>query len=285
MNRYFKCVAICFAIFMGNFNCTHALDADSQFDEAAIATLQAEVELTPEEIGLIQSFETVTNEAARASIWEELIVHASGGFFQAQWPTPEGGWTLLDFSDEEILTMEQIRNQPFQRAHFTKLIARDELEAVKLRGAGGLIRVAVSEGEEWGELLILDIAAGSNGNLKKAAYYFAKDFGDNSGAIEREIDWDKWCQTYNEADDFGKAIILRNIAMLAGRANSFEAARSVSLSALESDSRELKAIALAFGDPSFGAQIIEKWELLASNDSDPQIQSLAQEALEMFVDE
>ncbi len=158
------------------------------------------------------------------------------------------------------------------------------------RGAGSLILSAALDGEQWGKKLLLDIAQRPDGNLKRLTYWSAKHFAldwntresESGSAAPWPVNWTAWQQAYNASNALGKAIILKNATMLAVRRSDFAVAATINLSALSGTDRELKPIALAFGDPALGSAVTAKWAEIAGNASDPQMQALAQEVRGKF---
>lgn len=265
----------------------------SEFDESAIRTIQdSQTEIPQAFSAAFEAFDSSADPAVKAAKWEEVISVFSGGFLATNWPTPSGGWKLLEFPASGKLSLEDARTQAWQRAFFTKLVAQNEIEAVRLRGAGGLLFYAALEGEQWASILILDIAQRADGNLKRLVYWYVRDFGldwKRKGELAPgipapvwQVDWNAWQQGYNVANALGKAIILRSITMLAVRRNEVATAATINLAALSGTDRELKAIALAFGDPALGSAVTAKWAEIAENASDPQMQALAQEVRANF---
>ena len=263
-------------------NCgTHAQQA-SHFDEDAIQIIQESVVPSATFNSLAEEFASSANPATKAEKWEDLIIEWAAGLFSSAWVPPEEGWTLLDFGLVETQTLEEIRQQPLRIASYTKLVAQNEADAVRLRGAGSLLATASAEGEQWGERLLLDIAQRPDGNFKRTAYWFTRDFGADANAISWHVDWSLWQQAYNLANSLGKGLILRNIGMHAIRRNEYDTVEAIHLAALSGTNRELKGIALAFGHPSFGDDVIAKWRQIAEDNSDLQLQAIAQKVTTEF---
>lgn len=208
---------------------------------------------------------------------------------------PPGGWKLVEFPATGNVTVEDVRSGAQKKVSYTKLVAQNEAEALRLRYAGRMLSRASIEGEEWGSILLLDIARRPDGNMKRLAYWFTRDFASDWRPPPREsedgvpsaipiwqVDWNAWQQAYHAANSLGKAIILRNITMLAARRNGYTSAAPINLAALSGTDRELKAIALAFGDPGFGSAVTAKWAEIAKDASDPQLQALAHEVRTKF---
>ena len=138
--------------------------------------------------------------------------------------------------------------------------------------------------------MLLDIAQRPDSNIKRLAYWFTKHFAQDwhtkgesaTGAPVWPVNWSAWQQAYNAANPLGKAIILRNITTLAVRRNEVTTAAAINFAALSGADRELKAVALAFGDPALGSAVTAKWAEIAGNASDPQLQALAQEVRAKF---
>lgn len=266
------------------YSSSHA-DPPSEFDEAAIRAIQESRVLFQNFGPIAQAFEASNDPTVKAAKYEELIVAAGGDVLTATWPAPSGGWKLFDFPVSGNPTVETVVGQQAQKVSNTKLIAQNETEAARLRGAGSLILGAALEGEQWGEKLLLDIAQRPDNNIKRLAYWFTKHFAQDwhtkgesaTGAPVWPVNWSAWQQAYNAANPLGKAIILRNITTLAVRRNEVATAAAINLAALSGTDRELKAIALAFGDPALGSAVTAKWAEIANNAADPQLQALAQE--------
>lgn len=272
------------------FACSTAqADPPSEFDETAIRAMQDTWALTSVLQPIIQQFEASNDATVKAAKWEEAVVAASEGLLSAAWATPPSGWKLLTFPPSGNLTLQEARDQPSQTASYTKLVAQNETEAMRLRGAGGLMLGAALQGEQWGEKLLLDIAQRPDSNLKHLTYWFARNFaqdwhtrGESATVPAWPVNWTAWQQAYNAANALGKAIILKNATMLAVRRSDFGVAAAINLSALSGTDRELKAVALAFGDPNLGSAVTAKWAEIAGNASDPQMQALAQEVRTKF---
>ena len=252
------------------------------FDETLIRTMQDSRTPSQAFMNAEQAFEASNNTAIKAARWEDLVVAAAEGLLAKEWTAPSAGWKLLSFPTSGNLLLQDIRDQPSQAASNTKLVAINETEAVQLRGAGALILSAALDGEQWGSKLILDIAQRPDGNLKRLTYWFANNFGQDAVDTTWPVDWNAWQQVYDTADALGKAIILKNVTMLAIRHADYTTAAAINLSALSGTDRELKAIAIAFGDPALGTTVTAKWLELANNSSDQQIKALAQEACDKF---
>lgn len=269
------------------YHCTAQTDSVSEFDETAIRTIQETRSIWPAFTVAVQAFEASNDPVVKAAKWEELVVAAADGLLSATWTAPAGGWKLVEFPATGNLTLEGVREQQSNKALYTKLIAQNETQAVQFRGAQGLMLNAALEGEQWAEKLILDIAQRPDSNIKRLAYWFTKDFATDwaiPGAATPPwpVDWNAWQQAYNAANPFGKAIILKNVTMLGIRREQLTTAAAINLAALSGADRELKAIALAFGDPSLGSAVTAKWAEIAGNVSDPQMQALAQEVRAKF---
>ena len=274
-----------------SFAC-HPASADqpSEFDETTIRTMQEAHSPSPAFTAAVQAFEASNDATVKAAKWEDAVVAASEGLLAATWPVPPGGWKLLVFPATGNLTLRDVANQASQKASYTKLVAQNETEAVRLRGAGSLMLSATLDGEQWGEKLLLDIAQRPDGNTKRLTYWFTEHFAQDwhtqgesaTGAPVWPVNWTAWQQAYNAANALGKAIILKNATMLAVRRSDFGVAATINLAALSGTDRELKAIALAFGDPALGSAVTAKWAEIAGNAADPQMQALAQEARGKF---
>lgn len=268
-------------------------ETSSEFDEVAIRTIQeshGSSAIPQDFLKAFQAFESATDSAVKASKYEELVLIASEGLIGAVWPEPSGGWKLLEWPAGRNLTLLEVISQQADKVYFTKLIARNETAAVQLRAAQGLILKAALEGEPWGEKMLLNIAQRPDSNLKRLTYWFAKNFANDwnwqgesaTGAPLWQVNWSAWQQAYNLANPLGKAIILKNVTALASRRSEYGTAATISLSALSGTNRELKAVALAFGDPNLGKAVTAKWAEIAGNSSDPQLQALAREVRAKF---
>ena len=265
-------------------------DPPSEFNETSIRTMQEGRGASQAFTTAVQAFEASSDPVVKATKWEEAVVAASEGMLSSTWPTPTGGWKLLDFPVSENLSLQAVADQQTQKASYTKLLAQNETEAVRLRGAGALMLNAALEGEQWGEKLLLDIAQRPDSNIKRLTYWFTKYFAQDwhtqgesaTGAPVWTVNWSAWQQAYNTANSLGKAILLRNITILAVRRSEVATAATINLAALSGTDRELKAIALAFSDPALGSEVTAKWKEIADNTSDSQLQGLAQEALAKF---
>lgn len=281
---------IALVLIRGMSSCYAEGEPASEFNETTIRTMQDAWALLPEFQATVQQFETSNDPVVKAAKWKAAVVAAAEGLLSATWPTPSGGWKLLAFPATGNLTLEDVQDQQSEKASYTKLVAQNETEAVRLRGAQALILSAALEGEQWGEKLLLDIAQRPDSNIKRLTYWFTKYFAQDwhtqgesaTGAPVWPVNWAAWQQAYNAANALGKAIILKNVTMLAARRNDFAVAATINLSALSGTDRELKAIALAFGDPSLGSAVTAKWAEIAGNASDPQMQALAQEVRGKF---
>lgn len=284
MNRIITYITISYiCLFIGvRVNGQHEIP--SEFDETTVATIQQARDMPVAFQSAADDFESATDQQIKAAKWQLLVELASESFLSDEWTAPSAGWRLIEYPSTGNLTREDIRYQPRRIASYTKLVAQNETEVVKLRGAGALLATAASDGEEWGSILLLNIAGGNENNIKRLAYWFTIDFAIDKEAIDWSVDWIQWHQVYNNSDTWGRAIILRNILLLAHRVNNFDIASAISLSALNGSNRDLKAIALAFGDPVYGEAVHARWEQLANDSSDPQIQALAQEAMSTIDD-
>jgi hypothetical protein len=260
------------------FACSTAqADPSSEFDETAIRTIQEGRPMAQSFATIVQAFEASTDPTVKAAKWEELVVASAEGLLTATWPTPAGGWKLIDFPTTGTLTLQDVRDQAWKKAEYTKLVAQNETEAVRLRGAGALMLSAASDGQQWASKLLLDIAQRPDSNIKRLTYWFTKSFAQDASVVTWPVDWSAWQQAYTAANPLGKAIILRSITTLAVRRNEVATAAAINLSALSGTDRELKAVALAFGDPALGSAVTAKWAEIAGNASDAQLQALAQE--------
>jgi hypothetical protein len=257
----------------------------SEFDEAAIRAIQDGRAMPSGFQSTAEQFEASSDPVAKAAKYEQLVVTGSEGLLNAVWPEPAGGWKLVEFPAGNNLTLDEVRNQQSGKVYYTKIIAQNEAAAVRLRAAQALILNAALEGQQWGEKLLLDIAQRPDSNMKRLAYWFMRDFAQDWNTRESEtgpvapwpVNWSAWQAAYNAANPLGKAIILRNITTLAVRRNEVATAAAINLAALSGTDRELKAIALAFGDAALGSAVTAKWAEIANNASDPQLQALAQE--------
>lgn len=262
----------------------------SEFDEIAIRTMQEGRAMPAGFQSTAEELEASSDPVVKAGKYEQLIVIAAEGFLSGVWSQPAGGWKLLDFPTTGHLTVEDVREQPSDRVFYTKVLAQNESEAVRLRSAGSLALGAALQGEQWGEKLLLDVAQRPDGNIKRLAYWFTRNFAQDwhtkgesaTGATVWPVNWSAWQQAFNAANPLGKAIIVRNVATLAVRRNEVATAAAINFSALTGANRELKAIALAFGDPALGSAVTAKWAEIAGNASDPQMQALAREVRTMF---
>lgn len=286
----FTLSAIATAFFLCFARLSAKADPPSEFNETAIRAMQEGRGASQAFTTAVQAFEASSDPVVKATKWEEAVVAASEGLLSSTWPTPTGGWKLLDFPVSGNLSLKVVADQQAQKASYTKLVAQNETEAVRLRGAGALMLNAALEGEQWGEKLLLDIAQRPDSNIKRLTYWFTKYFAQDwhtqgesaTGAPVWTVNWSAWQQAYNAANSLGKAIILRNITILAVRRSEVATAATINLAALSGTDRELKAIALAFSDPALGSAVTAKWKEIANNTSDPQLQALAQEARAKF---
>lgn len=269
--------------FLVGFACSSAhADPPSEFDETAIRTIQEGRPMAQSFSTIVQAFEASTDPIVKAAKWEEMVVAAAEGLLAAAWPPPADGWKLVNFPATGNLSLDTVRNQPSEAASFTKIVAQNETEAVRLRSAGALMLNATSDGQQWAAKLLLDIAQRPDSNIKRLTYWFAKSFAQDANVVTWPVDWSAWQQAYNAANPLGKAIILRNITTLAVRRNEVATAAAINLAALSGTDRELKAVALAFGDPALGSAVTAKWAEIANNASDAQLQALAQEVRAKF---
>ncbi|RBP45726.1 hypothetical protein DES53_102108 [Roseimicrobium gellanilyticum] len=282
MNTFTRPLVIAAALLGGFASSCAGSDQPSEFDEAAIRSMQDARDMPQAFPSAVEAFESSSDPTVKATKWEELIVITSESILSANWTIPAGGWKLIEFPTGSNITLQGAQDQQRNKAYYTKLVAQNETNAMRLRGAGALMLDAASSGEQWAGTLLLDIAQRSDSNIKLLTYWSTRDFGQDANAIAWTVDWNAWQQAYNAADSLGKAIILRNITMLAVRKNEFPVAAAINLSALSGTDRALKAIALAFGDPAFGASVTAKWTEIASDASDPQLQALAQEVRRKF---
>ena len=255
---------------------------ESEFDEDAIRHLQEGASPSNQFQQLVQAFETQTNPEDKAGVWKALIVDAGDGILSQTWTEPAGGWKLLEFPAQGDISVQQVVTQAWEKVSKTKLVAQNDADAVRLRGAGALLQLVSADGEEWGEAFLLDIAQSPDGNLKRLTYWFTRNFGQDVNAIVWSPDWVAWQQAYTSANALGKAIILRNLTMLAVKTNEPSVACNIYVSALSGSDRELKAIALVFSHPALGSAVIQKWNEIANNGSDPQLQVLANEMKNTF---
>ncbi len=269
-------IIVSIVAFLGFGRCAAQTPA-SEFDENAIRAIQDSLIPSQEFQTLILAFEASSNSVAKAAKWEQLVISASEGLLSSLWSEPANGWRLIEFPAAGNLTLEDARNQPWNRAFYTKLVAQNPPQAVHLRGAGALMKVAANDGEQWANDMLLDVVQRPDSNFKRLTYWFTSGFGQDAEVINWSVDWNAWQQAYNAANALGKAIILKNVTMLALKRNELTVAGAINLSALSGGDRELKAIAIAFGDPALGSEVTAKWAEIASDPSDPQIQALARE--------
>lgn len=110
-------------------------------------------------------------------------------------------------------------------------------------------------------------------------YWFSGEFAQDNTDLVWVVDWAAWQTAYDNANALGKAILLKNASFLAIRDNDFAVASAMHQAALGGTDRELKAVALAYGHPSLGTGVTSTWETMAADNSDPELQSLAQQAL------
>ncbi len=287
MNRLFSFAATAAAFISCMASSIAAPEPPSEFDETVIRSIQDASQAPQQWPELLAAFEASNDPLVKAAKWEQVITTFDGNILSSVWSEPAGGWKLLEFPTTGNLTVEDVRKQPWRKAEYSKLVAQNETEAVRLRGAGALMLSAASDGHQWGEKLILDIAQRPDSNVKRLTYWYANDFASDwvargKSLVHWPVNWSAWQQAYNAANSLGKAIILRNITMLAVRRNEVATAAAINLSALSGTDRELKAIALAFGDPSLGPAVTAKWAEIAGNASDAQLQALAQEVRTKF---
>lgn len=280
MRRSFKNLTFFGAVLIFGITTAYC-DPVSAFDEAAIQTAQESRQPSSAFSTATAAFEASNDAAVKAAKWREIVTAAGEGLLAQTWTVPSGGWKLLDFPATGTITIKDVRDQQSTTASYTKLVAQNETEAIQLRSAGALLWSASQDGELWGETLLLGLAQESDGNMKRMAYWFARDFGQDVNSITRTVDWLVWQQAYNSANALGKAIILRNVTSLALKKKEYSTAANINLSALSGSDRELKAVALAFGHPDLGSAVIAKWSELAS-DSDVQIKALAAEVKNSF---
>lgn len=282
MNKFTSFVVIAAVFISGLASSLADSEPSSEFDENTIRSIQSSIQPPQEWADLLSDFETSNDPPVKAAKWEQVVSAFSGGMLSSVWPEPPGGWKLVEFPTTGNLALQEVRDQAWKKAEYTKLVAQNETEAARLRGAGALMLSAASDGKQWGEKLILDIVQRPDGNVKWLTYWYARDFGQDANGIAWPVDWPAWQSAYDQSNALGKAIILRNITMLALRSGQFETSRAINLAALSGTDRELKAIALAYGHPDLGSEVTAKWDQIAEDASDPQLQALAQEAREKF---
>lgn len=150
---------------------------------------------------------------------------------------------------------------------------------MELRGSGALILDAMAKGETWAEQWLLEAAEGADDNMKRMMYWFSGDFGADMEQPARVVSWTEWQQAFNAANDLGKAIILKNMTLLAVFKEEFTTAAAIHTSVLNGTNRELKAIALTYGHEDLGSSVKTLWEGIANDTSDAHLKALAEEAL------
>jgi len=258
-----------------------AADQSSEFNEETIRSIQESTTASDQFNQLVQEFTASSNPAIKAQKWEAILNEFGQSLLAVSWEDSDN-WDMVDFPATGVITIEEVAQNAELKAAYTRLAAKDESEAARLRGIGSLLRTMVSDGEEWAEELILDISQRSNTNLKWITFWFAKNFGQDANKFDYPINWTAWENAYMSANALGKAIILQNITMIAIRSGEIDAARRINLEALSSSNRQLQAIAIAFGHPDLGSEVIDAWETISEDTSDSQLQALANEALSKY---
>ncbi len=254
---------------------------NSEFDEEAIREIRSTSPETPEFSAALQAFGDAATDSEKTATYEQLLLASAEDMLGATpWTPPPGGWKLFEFGGE--ISLQEVATQQSYKTLYTKVVAANETEAAKLRGLRVLAGVMAAEGEIWAEDLLLDIAQRPDDDLKRLIYWSTDHFGEDMVAPRpsRAVDWTKWQAAFDAANQLGKAIILRNVVMLAVRKNDFATAAAIHSSIFSGADRELKAIALAFSSPHFGQTVIDQWKAIAADGSDAELQALAQELLE-----
>ncbi len=265
---------ICLTLILG----TACGQVTSEFDEEAIQTLQENAAITQGFTDAVTAFENASGDAAKASAYEQLVLH-DAAIVSANWTAPTEGWKLFEFTGSSS-TIEDVKQQQHDKVFYTKAIAQSDAEAMKLRGSGALIREAMAKGETWAEHWLLEAAESTDDNMKRMMYWFSGEFGADMDQPARSVNWTEWQQAFNNANDLGKAILLKNLTLLAIYREEFTTAASIHTSILNGTDRELKAIALAYGHKDFGSGVTTLWEGIANDTSDTHLKALAEEALD-----
>jgi hypothetical protein len=164
------------------------------------------------------------------------------------------------------------------------VVALNDQEGAKISVVEWLVKSGGKDMETWYEKWLLNLAKGSNSNLKRLAFWSIKNFAEDmgrSGNAEgiREINWIEWKNTFNQSDSLGKSLLLICMTELALRKEEFTVVAEIHNEVFEGNNDELKAIALYAGTKKLGNATEAKWQDIADNHTNPKMKSLAQEVL------
>lgn len=214
-----------------------------------------------------------------------LILEDSLGILADQdWNHPLGDWPIIDW--EKVNGRGSFFQDQFNWIIKDGVIADTAENLARLQFSGSILSQQTLLGSSWFESWFLDQATASDDNVKKLLFWYSEDFGaDLKKTPEkgvRVVDWNLWRQSFDAADELGKAIILKNLTMWASRVDGWKTASDIHLSVFNGNNDALKAIALVKSDKNLGDEVISKWKDMALNSRNIKIKRLAQDVLALY---
>ena len=257
-----------------------ALDQDLRMSKVSgiIRTLN-------EDGGPLVDLEKLPTDLQKKKKFDQIINEVGGDVLKAD-------WTHLLGRDQALVNWEKVEDMNnLIEARGELLVVDDTLakseDSFAVIGAlSWLIRNMNSSGSSWFKSWLEgQISSSEITNLRWLVYWSAADFGSESHVIIQESghpahNWDLWKKMYLDADELGKAIILKNVTKIAEISEDGETAEEIQLLALSGKNIEHQAIALVKCHHDYGDRVVRKWREIAKKSSNMLIRKLAQEVLE-----
>ncbi len=234
-----------------------------------------------------QNFNNIENMATnmqKKNAFSNTLSAVLGDLSAQNWNHPSGqGWPLIDWN--KVDGLDKFFDNQNSWIIRNQVIADTSEELAKLQFAGSAISQQDLLGSEWFESWLFDKALAPDDNIKRLLFWYGEDFGTDleaepKGGV-RVIDWALWKQNFITANDLGKAILLKNLTVLASRVDGWKEAADIHMLVFNGNSDALKAIALVKGDKNLGTNVIGKWKEIASDSSNEKLKKIAGEVLKI----
>ena len=247
----------------------------------AIDEATAELELQNIVADQEQNFtnlEGLTTDLEKKNAFSTILSDVLGNLAIQQWNPPSGAWPIVDWG--KVDKLDNFFQDQFNWIIQDEVIADTAKTLAKLQFSGSVVFQQTSLASGWFESWLLEKVLAPDDNIKRVIFWYGEDFGSDLEGEIRVINWNLWEQTFNAANDLGKAIILKNLTVLASRVDGWENVADIHMLVFNGNNDALKAIALVKGHKNLGDGVIDKWKDIAQNSTNAKLKNLAQEVLE-----
>lgn len=235
--------------------------------------------------GDLEAIEGLATHQEKRDALDQLLNDASGEVLALQWNHPQNqNWEIVEWP--RVSELETFFADQTDWIIADEAIATEAANLAQLQFASAAIGRYFTEGDSWFGEWVKNISTSPDSNLKWLVYWSSNDFGEdlviNDEEVPPTIDWNSWETSYNNANELGKAIILKSLASLGAKLGQSEETDDIQMLAFSGNNDKLKAIAIARASSTSGASVISEWEGLAASSGNLELKSLAQKAVDKF---